>query len=483
MKEEALKALAVVCDKRIEEASSLFVSILDQLTGPLIEEVERWKQVAIQKAEMDAIRIDEALCCESESESEVVLSESTELNYLQLIAENITIFRDNLKSLPHLFHKAVAQDNVTCARLLLHPFFGIDPFAGSYSAFRYAFLQGYADIFRMYMEMPDFDIRSVPNLSIKKVINKKQEGNLLPLFGDSYFISLINSVSEPPLFTACERGRVILYICQKGDSELLKKYVTPSSNENFDWEYGVLLTSASVAEVLLQNWRLKNDVTFCSALARFSCRTLSTDTTISLFSQILDFDCLMTCLFVAEVECREKTDAETIISFLIHKCLGIEIFIDGYGFRGKLRTIALKFRCISAIKRMVADRDFDFGCYDSFILREYVNRGDTELVALLMESPTVDPSALNNEALLLAIKRKDAVIATLLLRDSRVDPSARDNLALYLAMRGGLIKLALTILNDPRVKPDREIFHAAVVDAKLRGFDLAFMERLLIRFA
>ena len=482
MKEEALKALAVVCDKRIEEASSLFVSITEQLTGPLIEEVERWKQVAIQKAEMDAIRIDEALCCESESESEVVLSESTELNYLQLIAENITIFRDNLKSLPHLFHKAVAQDNVTCARLLLHPFFGIDPFAGSYSAFHYAFLQGYADIFRMYMEMPDFDIRSVPNLSIKKVINKKQQGNLLPLFGDSYFISLINSVSDP-LFTAWERWRIILYICQKGDSELLKKYVTPSSNENFGGEDGVLLTSASVAEVLLQNWRLKNDVTFCNALARFSCRTLSTDTTISLFSQIRDFHCLMTCLFVAEIECMEKTKAETIISFLIHKCLGIEIFIDGYGYREKLKTIALKFRCISAIKRMVADRLFNFGWNNSFVLRDYVNKGDTELVALLMESPTVDPSALNNEALLLAIKRKDAVIATLLLRDSRVDPSARDNLALYLAMRGGLIKLALTILNDPRVKPDREIFHAAVVDAKLRGYDLAFMERLLIRFA
>lgn len=446
----------------------------------MIEEVERWKQIAIQKAEMDAVRIDEALC--SESESEIVLTEPTELQYLQFILENIDVFRDNPKSLPKLFHKAASNGNVNHTRLLLQPCFGIDPFAGSYSVFRKALSNGSAGVFRLYMEMPDFDIRSVPNLNMKrltKIIKDKTrygQINMLPLFSDSYFIPLV----RPPLFTAYDRERVILYICDKGDSELLKQYVTPSSIETFS-DYGEFLTSASVAEVLLQNERLKKDIFFCRSLVRFCCRSLSAETTISLFSQIRDIRCLVVCLQEVLPSYGEKTKTDTIISFLLHKCLDFEVVYDVY--IETLKSHALHIRCISALKRMVTDPLYDFGNRDSILLREYVNKGDVELVALLMESPTVNPSALDNEALLLAIKHKHSAIATVLLQDPRVDPSARDNLALYMAMREGLTKLALTILNDPRVKPNRGVFHAAVVDAKLRGHNLDFMERLALRFA
>src|SRR3972149_6208605 len=70
-------------------------------------------------------------------------------------------------------------------------------------------------------------------------------------------------------------------------------------------------------------------------------------------------------------------------------------------------------------------------------LKVYVEKGDSEVVKLLLADPRVDPSANDNNATHEASKNGHEKVVKLLLAHPRVDPSADDNYAIRLASVNG----------------------------------------------
>jgi len=77
--------------------------------------------------------------------------------------------------------------------------------------------------------------------------------------------------------------------------------------------------------------------------------------------------------------------------------------------------------------------------------------GDTDAVIRLLEDPNFDPSANDNNAILLAATHGHLAIVAALLKDPRVDPSARDSVAMSNAAHYGHIDVLDLLLKDSRV--------------------------------
>src|SRR3972149_2665922 len=70
-------------------------------------------------------------------------------------------------------------------------------------------------------------------------------------------------------------------------------------------------------------------------------------------------------------------------------------------------------------------------------LKVYAEKGDSEVVELLLVDPRVDPSANDNNAIRFASENGCDKVVKLLLTDPRVDPSADNNYAIRFASRNG----------------------------------------------
>src|SRR3972149_5184807 len=70
-------------------------------------------------------------------------------------------------------------------------------------------------------------------------------------------------------------------------------------------------------------------------------------------------------------------------------------------------------------------------------LKVYAEKGDSEVVELLLADPRVDPSVNNNFAIRMASEYGRNKVVALLLVNSRVDPSANDNYAIRRASEYG----------------------------------------------
>ncbi len=108
------------------------------------------------------------------------------------------------------------------------------------------------------------------------------------------------------------------------------------------------------------------------------------------------------------------------------------------------------------------DLSFNF----DLLIRESSRYGLEEIVKLLLEYPSVNPSKLNGYAIRLASENGHLGVVKLLLMDSRVDPTAFNNGALLQATLHGRNDVVRLLLTDPRVDPTDEnygIVLAAIV--------------------
>src|SRR3989304_2972515 len=69
----------------------------------------------------------------------------------------------------------------------------------------------------------------------------------------------------------------------------------------------------------------------------------------------------------------------------------------------------------------------------SSVFKTYAEKGDSEIVELLLADPRVDPSAVNNWTIRFASENGHDKVVELLLADPRVDPSADNNFAIRIA--------------------------------------------------
>ncbi|KAI9341221.1 ankyrin repeat-containing domain protein [Obelidium mucronatum] len=106
------------------------------------------------------------------------------------------------------------------------------------------------------------------------------------------------------------------------------------------------------------------------------------------------------------------------------------------------------------VQRLFRDtEDFDPAVSSNRILRWSINWRALELTYLLLDDPRVDPSDIENTAVILAVSRGLTDLFKRLLKDKRVDPSDRQNLALRLACESDRTEMVKLLLEDPRVDP------------------------------
>ena len=106
----------------------------------------------------------------------------------------------------------------------------------------------------------------------------------------------------------------------------------------------------------------------------------------------------------------------------------------------------------------------------SSVFKTYAEKGDIEIVELLLADPRVDPSANDNYAIELASQKGHDKVVELLLVDPRVDPSAYDNYAIRMASQNGHDKVVELLLADPRVDPSADNNYAIQL-ASQKGHD------------
>jgi len=109
------------------------------------------------------------------------------------------------------------------------------------------------------------------------------------------------------------------------------------------------------------------------------------------------------------------------------------------------------FVCWSLATLETMDKQFTRR-WDGELLEEAAKHGDVQLVDLLIQAG-VDPSANDNEGLLLASKYGHLPVVNRLLQDERVDPSVEDNYAIRWACCYGHLSVVDRLLQDKRVNP------------------------------
>ncbi|KAI9341183.1 ankyrin repeat-containing domain protein [Obelidium mucronatum] len=92
-------------------------------------------------------------------------------------------------------------------------------------------------------------------------------------------------------------------------------------------------------------------------------------------------------------------------------------------------------------------------CEENRPLRMASFLGHSDVVELLLQMPSVDPSAWNNQAIIDAAESNFLPVVKSLLQDPRVDPSAQCNSAITSAAGNGNFRVVEYLLSDPRVDP------------------------------
>ena len=92
-------------------------------------------------------------------------------------------------------------------------------------------------------------------------------------------------------------------------------------------------------------------------------------------------------------------------------------------------------------------------------------RGNLQSATLLLDTYKIDPSEINNGAIVGASRWGHGKVVALLLADRRVDPSDDDNAAIFLASFGGHYEVVSMLLADPRVDPSVNSNSNAVFEA------------------
>jgi ankyrin repeat protein len=80
-------------------------------------------------------------------------------------------------------------------------------------------------------------------------------------------------------------------------------------------------------------------------------------------------------------------------------------------------------------------------------------KGDTELVANMLQDPQVNPSTNNNSAIMDAAKNGDKEMLAMLLEDGRIDPTYNNNILIRISASTGRLETVEVLLQDPRVDP------------------------------
>lgn len=110
-----------------------------------------------------------------------------------------------------------------------------------------------------------------------------------------------------------------------------------------------------------------------------------------------------------------------------------------------------------ALKLLMKDKRVDPCVFNHIIMirvvKKIFNDDVEECAKVILKDGRVDPSAEENEVLMLACKYGSEEIVELLLKDSRVDPAARESLALMYALRSRQWKIIFKLLRDGRVDP------------------------------
>ena len=91
--------------------------------------------------------------------------------------------------------------------------------------------------------------------------------------------------------------------------------------------------------------------------------------------------------------------------------------------------------------------------YPTKTLRYASMEGKLEVVQELLKDKSVDPSAVNNEAIQFASMNGRLEVVRELLKDERVDPSAENNEAIREASANGHLEIVRELLKDNRVDP------------------------------
>ncbi len=117
----------------------------------------------------------------------------------------------------------------------------------------------------------------------------------------------------------------------------------------------------------------------------------------------------------------------------------------------ELLTLAIIDDDVAEVKKLLKDPRVDPSARNNDAVVVAVYKGNEEIVELLLQDPRVDPAANDSASIIMAALHGGADIVKLLLRDSRIDPSAHYNEAVYEALSEGYINVVIALIEDSRI--------------------------------
>ena len=109
---------------------------------------------------------------------------------------------------------------------------------------------------------------------------------------------------------------------------------------------------------------------------------------------------------------------------------------------------AIRYSDNERIKRLLENRqDSEY----SYGYPRAARMGNLECINLMLKYKYLDPSILNNKAIIEASENGHHQVVNALLADPRVDPSAQNNQAIIKASENGHHQVVNVLLTDPRV--------------------------------
>ncbi|KAL0482267.1 ankyrin repeat-containing protein [Acrasis kona] len=151
------------------------------------------------------------------------------------------------------------------------------------------------------------------------------------------------------------------------------------------------------------------------------------------------------------VECRilNMLHGDTVIIFSRYTSSSVS-----WSFRSYIND----FGRLLGMVRNVLDLECD-GTLATNIFLLAVAAGDAKLVEYLLNKGTVDPSAFNNCAIVLASMQGRAEVVDVLMRDTRVKPSVSEDRPLREACFLGYTEVVKLLTRNPEVKPANGIYY------------------------
>ncbi|KAI9341184.1 ankyrin repeat-containing domain protein, partial [Obelidium mucronatum] len=138
-----------------------------------------------------------------------------------------------------------------------------------------------------------------------------------------------------------------------------------------------------------------------------------------------------------------------IVETIISKARGGR-FVTRTSIDSMLLSCGVLGGCKSDVVRLlIGDETLVISTNENYLLRFMASHGEYELVHDLLQRGA-DPSALDNEALRLAVENGHVEVVTLLMEDARVSPFFAENFAFKWAKRNGHLAVVDAFISDPR---------------------------------